>query len=201
MISGVVSPLVGRPVSSDLCRDSFARSDWKLIVAALTPSEWPFVWADQLGMPAHFALDTWKRVKDLELGAPPLWSELDPGAKSTLTALQTAGFHIGALSNARGNVEGLLTYMGLRPFFHDIVDSAIVGIEKPDPRIFLLSCERLRVGINQCAYVGDTVAEIEAARVLGAVPILFDRLHLYDEVHHFYSIRELSQLLPILSAP
>lgn len=47
------------------------------------------------------------------------------------------------------------------------VNSAIEGIRKPDPRIYLLACERLDVAPEEALYMDDHPANIEAARQLG----------------------------------
>ena len=48
------------------------------------------------------------------------------------------------VSNFYGNIECVLQEFGLRKFFPHIVESAVVGIRKPDPRIFELGVEELR---------------------------------------------------------
>ena len=50
------------------------------------------------------------------------------------------------VSNFYGNIECVLQEFGLRKFFPRIVESAVVGIRKPDPRIFELGVEELRKG-------------------------------------------------------
>ena len=48
------------------------------------------------------------------------------------------------VSNFYGNIECVLQEFGLRKFFPRIVESAVVGIRKPDPRIFELGVEKLK---------------------------------------------------------
>ena len=48
------------------------------------------------------------------------------------------------VSNFYGNIERVLQEFSLRKFFPRIVESAVVGIRKPDPRIFELGVEKLR---------------------------------------------------------
>lgn len=47
------------------------------------------------------------------------------------------------VSNFYGNIACVLREFGLDGFFLDIVESAVVGIRKPDPRIFTLGVEAL----------------------------------------------------------
>jgi putative hydrolase of the HAD superfamily len=53
------------------------------------------------------------------------------------------------VSNFYGNIECVLQEFGLRKFFPRIVESAVVSIRKPDPRIFELGVEELRKGVQE----------------------------------------------------
>jgi putative hydrolase of the HAD superfamily len=96
-----------------------------------------------------------------------LWSRAYGDAPSALSSLAARGYRLGVISNADGRVRGLLDQSGLSPFFELILDSAEVGIEKPDPRIFLTATERLRLEPGACAYVGD-IYEIDFLGARGA---------------------------------
>jgi putative hydrolase of the HAD superfamily len=102
-----------------------------------------------------------------------LWSRAAPGAVETLGELAGRGYRLAVVSNADGRVQALLEQAGLAPWLEFILDSAQVGVEKPDPRIFLAATERLALTPGACAYVGD-IYEIDAAgaRDAGLVPIL-----------------------------
>lgn len=47
------------------------------------------------------------------------------------------------------------------------VNSAIEGIKKPDPRIYLLAAERLGIKPEECLYMDDLAINVEAAEKLG----------------------------------
>jgi HAD superfamily hydrolase (TIGR01662 family) len=102
-----------------------------------------------------------------------LWSRAYRDAPSALSSLAARGYRLGVISNADGRVRRLLDRSGLSPFFELILDSAEVGFEKPDPRIFLTATERLRLAPEACAYVGD-IYEIDflGARRAGLEAIL-----------------------------
>jgi HAD superfamily hydrolase (TIGR01549 family) len=93
-----------------------------------------------------------------------LWSERAEGAAEVLTTLRGRGYRIAVVSNADGRVRGLLESAGLSRLLEFVVDSAEVGVEKPDPRIFHAATERLGLEPYECAYVGD-IYEID---VVGA---------------------------------
>jgi putative hydrolase of the HAD superfamily len=59
--------------------------------------------------------------------------------------------------------------------FHVVVDSAWVGMRKPDPNIYRLTLERLGDGLSaqECVFVDDTEANCETARSLGMHAVHF----------------------------
>jgi len=99
-----------------------------------------------------------------EHGRANLWSHAAEDAVETLSGLASRGYRMGVISNADGRVRALLENAGLAPFLEFVVDSAEVGLEKPDPRIFHAATGRLGLPPEACAYVGD-IYEID---VLGA---------------------------------
>jgi putative hydrolase of the HAD superfamily len=59
--------------------------------------------------------------------------------------------------------------------FEVIVDSAFVGMRKPDPRIYELTVERLGDGVTaeDCIFIDDIEVNCEAARSLGMAAVQF----------------------------
>jgi putative hydrolase of the HAD superfamily len=57
--------------------------------------------------------------------------------------------------------------------FEVIVDSAFVGLRKPDPAIYELTIERLGVQASDCVFVDDLEVNCEAARTLGMTAVRF----------------------------
>src|SRR4029077_3850784 len=77
------------------------------------------------------------------------------GAIETLEELQRRGFKRGVISVCSSDVEELWDETELAPHVDDVVLSCAVGLSKPDPRIYELACERLRVDPDECLFVGD----------------------------------------------
>jgi putative hydrolase of the HAD superfamily len=101
------------------------------------------------------------------------------------------------VSNADGRVRGLLEAAGVTPWLEFVVDSAEVGLEKPDPRIFHAATERLGLPPSSCAYVGDIYEiDVEGARRAGLHPILIGDGPAREPVPR---VRELADLLPLFS--
>ncbi len=57
--------------------------------------------------------------------------------------------------------------------FEVVVDSAFVGMRKPDPRIYELVLERLGLPAQACLFLDDLEANVEAAARLGFVAVQF----------------------------
>jgi epoxide hydrolase-like predicted phosphatase len=57
--------------------------------------------------------------------------------------------------------------------FHVVVDSSEVGLRKPEPEIYLLTCERLGVEPERAAFVDDLAPNIEGAASVGLHAIPF----------------------------
>lgn len=71
--------------------------------------------------------------------------------------------------------------------FELVVDSAFVGLRKPDPAIYELTCSRLGVEPAQCLFLDDLEPNVIAARDLGMAAVRF--------VDNAQAIAELDALL------
>lgn len=76
------------------------------------------------------------------------------------------------VSNFYGNIECVLADYGLRHLFPDIIESAVVCIRKPDPRIFAMACGAADVEPSQATVIGDSVSkDIIPAQSIGCSTI------------------------------
>lgn len=112
-----------------------------------------------------------------------LWRWPIPETLTALTRLAAAGVPMGVVSNASGQVEAELKRSkicqagpGDATEMRVVIDSHVVGVAKPDPRIFDFALphfsefERARI-----AYIGDSVTmDIGAASAAGLHPVLLD---------------------------
>lgn len=60
------------------------------------------------------------------------------------------------VSNFYGNVQSVLNDFDLLKYFDDIIESAIVGVRKPDPAIFSLGVESLGLPASSIVVIGDS---------------------------------------------
>jgi putative hydrolase of the HAD superfamily len=64
-----------------------------------------------------------------------------------------------------------------------ILDSTVVGIAKPDPRIFDLALDALGVPADRALHVGDTPgADVDGARAADVHPVLVDPYDLHPDL-------------------
>lgn len=127
-----------------------------------------------------------------------LWTHVPEGTDAALRALLAAGYRVGVVSNADGRVEALLEERGLTPLVEFVLDSHVVGVSKPDPRIFRMGVERLGLAPEEVLYVGDLYAvDVLGARAAGLRAVLLDPFDALDrwQVDRIPSVLELPAYL------
>ena len=65
-------------------------------------------------------------------------------------------YQLAVISNNFGNARGWCDEYGLSPLLEVIIDSTVLGIAKPDARIFEAALSELGVAPHQAVYVGDS---------------------------------------------
>lgn len=133
------------------------------------------------------------------------WRHPIEDSRQALRRLSEAGIPMGVVSNASGQIEAMLArsicQVGPGPHveMRVIVDSHVVGVAKPDPRIFdhalgaFDEFDRARI-----AYVGDSVTmDIASASAVGLHPILIDPYddHVGADFERIGSVGELADEL------
>ena len=118
------------------------------------------------------AMSRWRWSFNAPFG---LWTRPDPAAPAALARARAAGLVVGVISNSNGMVARILDEAGLGGGLDFVLDSSVVGVEKPDPRIFRLGLERAGVPASAAAYVGDLYSvDVLGARGAGLTGILID---------------------------
>lgn len=106
-----------------------------------------------------------------------LWRVVEPDTAAVLERLGARGYALAVVSNSDGRVEASLAAAGLRPHFATVIDSQVVGVEKPDPAIFALALPHVGAAPAQSVYVGDVFGiDVVGARGAGMHPVLIDTL-------------------------
>ncbi|MBI3458074.1 MAG: HAD-IA family hydrolase [Candidatus Rokubacteria bacterium] len=130
---------------------------------------------EDLGVPWDAAAE--RIADDLRRAKPPfgLWSVLVPEAPAVLDGLRRRGLRLAVVSNSNGTVAEILREVGLARHVDVVVDSGLVGVEKPDPRIFAHAADALRVRPEEAVHVGDLYSvDVAGARAAGCGAILLD---------------------------
>lgn len=159
-----------------------------------------------LGLPEYRLEAVADDIRDRHARAA-LWVRPVPGTRAMLESLQAAGLRLAVISNADGRVADYLANAGLADLFELILDSALEGVEKPDPAIFHRALERLELAPDEAVYVGDTwPVDVEGARRAGIEPIyLADEAReipeTTDGVIRIGSILELPRALGLADGP
>jgi putative hydrolase of the HAD superfamily len=95
-----------------------------------------------------------------------------PEMVDALRALRSHGLRTGALTNNwvadEPSDRGLTA---LTDLFDTVVESAVEGLRKPDPRIYELVCARLEVRPPESVFLDDLGVNLKAARALGMTTI------------------------------
>jgi len=104
-----------------------------------------------------------------------LFNVADPGALRAIRRVKAAGLVAGVVSNSNGSARALLDGAGLGAALDFVIDSAVVGVEKPDPRIFHLGLERAGVAAHEAVYIGDLYSvDVLGSRAAGLGAVLLD---------------------------
>ena len=88
--------------------------------------------------------------------------------KQVLEHLKQAGYPMVLVSNFYGNINQVLKDAGIDGYFKEVIESAVVGVRKPNPAIFALGVCALDLPASQVLVVGDTYGkDIMPAHKLG----------------------------------
>jgi putative hydrolase of the HAD superfamily len=93
-----------------------------------------------------------------------LWWKVPAGLGEALDAIRALGVKVAIISNSEGMLERLFQELGVREHLDLVVDSGLVGVEKPDPGIFQIAFEHFGVPADRALHLGD----VFATDILGA---------------------------------
>ena len=121
-----------------------------------------------------------------------------PEAAEVLSVLKLRGYKIGLISDCFSNTIVLWENTGLKSFFEVTIFSCAVGIKKPDPRIYRMALEKLKVKPQHCLYVGDGSSyELTGALRVGMHPVW---IRIPDEREDNFRIDEEDWDGPVISS-
>lgn len=99
-------------------------------------------------------------------------------AIEVLSKLKSFGYKIALISNCSTEPPIIWPGTPFAPFFDIVLFSSVVGINKPDRRIFQMAIEQLKVEPSKCLYIGDGGDnELASAAAMGMMPVLIRAAH------------------------
>jgi putative hydrolase of the HAD superfamily len=128
---------------------------------------------DELFATESLALGAEVRGRDV---LPLLQGHLRPEMVEALKRIK-AQFKTGCITNnlpanAIGSMTGRSLYIAeVMVLFDHVIESAKIGLRKPDPRIYRLMVETLKVDPNNCVYLDDLGVNLKPAREMGMTTI------------------------------
>jgi putative hydrolase of the HAD superfamily len=177
------------------------------VLDQMETTDWPAVRRAMAGAAGVRPGDLDAAVPMLERVSTASWVAAD-GAAEAVRQLSAAGYQLAVVSNSSGTIArqletseicsvspGQLTRVGA------VIDSRVVGIEKPDPRIFRPAIEALGVDPARSLYVGDTVRfDVTGARAAGLHPVHLDPFGFCAGTGDHGHIADLAELIAWLAA-
>ena len=131
-----------------------------------------------------------------------VYGEVQKITSHSKTVLQKLHEHYPMIlvSNFYGNINEVLKEFALDDMFEYVIESAVVKVRKPNPRIFAMGAEALAMKANETIVVGDSFyKDIEPAHKLGCYTAWFKGEgwdnKVYDESLPDMIINDLAQLL------
>jgi epoxide hydrolase-like predicted phosphatase len=104
------------------------------------------------------------------------WSHLHPNEPliDRMRSLRAEGYRMALLTNnVREWEPRWRSMLPVDEIFEVVVDSAFVGMRKPDPEIYELTLERLGVPASESLFLDDIEINCDTARSLGMTPVWF----------------------------
>lgn len=129
-----------------------------------------------------------------------LWSQVLPGVPDALASMRGFGLELVVVSNSDGSVARALQATGLATHLTAILDSTVVGYEKPDPRFFEHALAVSGAHPERTLHVGDMYyQDVVGARSAGLDVVLLDPFGDW-EVDDCRRCRDLGELAELLGA-
>jgi putative hydrolase of the HAD superfamily len=115
-----------------------------------------------------------------------IWKGIDEEVVALARKLR-ARYKVGMISNATKNLEEVLeNHHRIIELFDVVINSARVGLAKPDVRIYQLAADRLGVPVSACVFTDDLAHNIEGARAAGMQAFRFQGVA--DMEHHLRAL-------------
>ena len=162
-----------RGLPADIIRRTNAANHLENAWARLERAEVDIEAFDKLFAMESLALGAEVRGRDvLPLLAGDLRPEMVEALRRTRAKLKTGCITNNLPANAIGSAGGRTLYITeVMALFDHVIESAKLGLRKPDPRIYRMMVEALGVDPKRCVYLDDLGVNLKPAREMGMTTI------------------------------
>ncbi len=150
----------------------------RAVVEAGAAGAWARLERGELTMEQFFSeFDAENRARGATISARALMArvaentQVRPAVVNAIRTIRAAGLKTAALTNNWVSEDQVHKMALLRAEFDVFIESAREGLRKPDPRIYTLACQQLRVQPNQAAFLDDIGLNLKPAREMGMATI------------------------------
>jgi len=189
-------------------RDRFGIGHYEAMAAVDRAASHPEDFTDYLaGFLTAVGVDDAERIRAhdalLDVLRTPVWCQPVPGSREAVRSLAAAGLRLAVTSNSDGTVEDHLArhewvQVGPGPGVpvEVVTDSGIVGVGKPDARVFNATIEVLGLPAARILHVGDSVVyDVDGATAVGMQAVHMDPFRICDGDHpHVASLADVLQM-------
>src|SRR6202034_3185796 len=162
-----------RGLPADIIRRTNAANHMENAWAKFERAEVDIETFDKLFAAESLALGAEVRGKDvLPLLAGDLRPEMVEALKRIKSKFKTGCITNNLPANAIGSASGRTLYIAeVMALFDHIIESAKIGLRKPDPKIYRMMVEALGVDPARCVYLDDLGVNLKPARDMGMTTI------------------------------
>jgi len=183
------------------------------VADAVRAAAWPDDWTDPATQREFWmgfyqdVLATLGHAGDgLELAEALFASFSDPASyqlfddvRPALDELAGRGITLGVVSNFEPWLADILALQEVDHLFATVAISGVLGVAKPDPRIFEAALAGAGADPSATVHVGDQPAnDLAAARAVGITPVLIDRFARYPEPDDAHRVEDLAGLVQLV---
>lgn len=150
----------------------------------------------------HFGLDSEDLAEQISkdyIYLSPRKTKLFPDSIEVLTELSKK-YKLHIITNGFSEVQFIkLEYSGLTPFFDQVITSEMVGVQKPNPKVFDFSVEQAEAAVEESVMIGDDQdTDIKGAQSIGMDTVFVDYYNedlICNPTYHIHALKDLLSIL------
>jgi HAD superfamily hydrolase (TIGR01549 family) len=156
---------VGVPIARELFNEAYVYAERKMARHPLIAVDFNFLKVMQTKVEAQFE---YLKNQSVILDTDWINAIAEDGyalARTTVQGVEQAlnniheKYPIVMVSNFYGNLSAVLRDFGIYNSFDKIIESAVVGVRKPDPAIYALGVDAIGLDASECLVIGDSYSK------------------------------------------